>query len=201
MDNTRTTLVWFPGKTICIDESMTKNTSTRCPIRQQMSAKPISVDSKSFTTVDSYGVCIYMHMYKETRGLEKVHKKLPLHVVESVMAKLITTGHRIITDNWYGSIEALREIKHHGNCSILMMRHPRPLSKDSPVHKTSIFHKLFEVVNKKSLRRASTAAFLGGECMALLWRDNEVVAMLTDACNNLEDEGLKVKRTAKGWMY
>ena len=104
----------------------------------------------------------------------------------------------LVTDNWYGSLEALDVIHKAGDCSVLMMRTPRPISSTSPLWKTSPLHRMSLFITDKSPKGERKAAFFEEEAMLMFWRDNKVVVLLTDACNDQHDEKLTAKRNGKG---
>ncbi len=187
--------IWFPGKIICIDETMTLGTAA--PIRQEMDAKPIKCGPKSYTAVDQYGVVLFTFIYpgNKTGDPEIGHATA---VVKAVMDALRTKGHTIVTDNFYGSFESLKVIREAGNNCILMLRKPKAVKKDSPAMKTNPCHALSLLVNKSSPRGARVQAFLQNQCMLTLWRDNAVVAILTDAIGCEKSEGLTERRRKKG---
>jgi len=203
--NNRVRAVWDVTEKVCIDETMTKGTSNRNPVRQIMGDKPIPVGTKSFSAVDEAGICFYQMIYRGRRGVEKAVWHLSLQVIMEILDYLPSPGHTVVADNWYGLYAALEAIKEAGHQSLLMMRRPKKLKDNSPLHAISALHKLATIVNKKSERGASIATFMldpethKGRAMVEFWRDNEVV-VLTDMFGPGRSayEQQHVMRTQKG---
>lgn len=204
MCNDRIRDVWELAEWITIDEGMTKGTSKRNPIRQLMPDKPIPAGTKTFIATDAAGISFYNMVYRGRRGLDEPEKKLSLKVIQNILNYIPRTGHRIVADNWYGSYEALEAIKAAGHCSLLMMKRPRKLNIDSPLHKTSALHKMGMIITQKSARGASKTAFMistnhGYRAKLEFWRDNKVVAILTDIFSSEEgNKQSQIIRRQKG---
>lgn len=187
---------WYPHRVICLDESMTKATSKRNPIRQRMSCKPIPVGAKSWRAVDGAGVAIWSSLYRGARMGEEIG--LSHWVVRQLLSRLRTTGHCIITDNFYGSFESFDDITAAGNTCLLMIRRPRKVPETSPLWTTNPVYKLSTIVDKKQPRGSRVAAWFKDRCMLTIWRDNELVVLLTNECTDGSGKTGTVTRNAAG---
>jgi len=192
--------VWSLAQDVCIDEGNILGASRRCPIRQLNLAKPIPAGTKCYVAVDGAGICYYYMPYCGRRGVDEPEKHLTVKVINDILDETPTHGHDFVADNWYGSYQALENIKAAGHSSLLMMKRPKALTANSPLHDTSAIHKLGQIVTEKSVRGASCAFYLekDGETRAMLeaWRDNKVVVLLTDRFQG-GTEGEAVVRRAK----
>lgn len=188
--------VWFPHRVICIDETMTRNTSGRCPVRQNIPSKPIKWGTKSFTAVDGRGVILYSEVYRGRRRDGDRHKHLAVDVVHSVLQNLRgSKGHLIVGDNWYGHFKSMSLCKEHGCNSLWMMRVPKVSSNQALLAKRPIML-LAQVITKKSERGARLTAYCQDWATLTLWRDNKVIGILTDEYDDTEIK--RVIRRKKG---
>ena len=190
--------IWAPDKEIGIDETMNKNTSRRCPVRVVIKGKPIPAGSKVWSAVDRLGVVIYIKMYAGARRQNgRVEHGLATSVVRDILATLRCTGHWIFTDNFYGNFDTLDACIEAGQECVLMIRRPRKLKAGSEAGNEDIVRFLCEALGAKGVNRgAKLAAYYEDRCMAVAWKDNKVVPILTTVC--ADDKDVHVRRSATG---
>ena len=192
LGNQRIRDIWNALKKICFDETMTKVLSS-CPIGQNMPNKPIPKGSKTFSGTDGAGIPVYQQLYGGSNGSR--HKNLTADVIKDCIYYINSTGHLFTMDNYYGNFPVYDTITHSGNHCILMVKRPRKVAADSPVWERSIAHLLNRIVSKKeSVRGAHCTVYHRNGCKFTIWRDNEIVILMTDV---VPDDVTTCKRWSK----
>ena len=167
--------VYGPNRELSIAEAMI-GFKGRCHMKQYMPAKPIKWGLKAWMLADAHnGYCVHADIYTGTKDGQGRTEGLGHNVVMDLAQHIANKNFHLYFDNYFTSPKLLTDLKSIGTYACGTVRAGR---KGLPP----------SFKEKKKVDRGVSSFLQNGSTIAVRWRDNKDVFLLSTNCDNAISE-------------